>query len=169
MCAYAPNWLNPMPPTVEPTANPNAERPPLACTGARLRRLTRRVTVLYEHHLRALDLRLTQYSLLVHLGATPQSLMELADRLEMDRTTLTRGLRPLIRQGWVREGRGGDQRLHVFALTEEGAAMRDHARIHWAEAQLRLEQVLGRDFVADLNHTLEEALARLKPALPEDN
>ena len=43
--------------------------------------------------LRPLGLRLTQYSVLVHLGSAPQALLELAERLEMDRTTLTRSLR----------------------------------------------------------------------------
>jgi DNA-binding MarR family transcriptional regulator len=142
---------------------------PLPCTGARLRRLTRRVTVFYEQYLRAAGLRLTQYSLLAHLDTTPRSLIDLAEALEMDRTSLTRGLRPLIARGWVRESRGRDARRHLFELSAEGLARREQARAHWAEAQLALEAALDRDFVAQLNRTLEDGLARLKPALPEDN
>ena len=134
-----------------------------------MRRLTRRVTAFYEHHLRSAGIRLTQYSILAHLGATPQSLMELADRLEMDRTTLSRGMRPLIARGWVAEQRGSDARQHLFSLTASGAAQRERARACWAKAQLALEQVLARDFAQELNERLEEALARLKPALPEEN
>ncbi len=142
---------------------------PLPCTGARLRRLNRRTTAFYEHFLRDLDLRLTQYSLLRHLGAAPQALTELADRLEMDRTTLTRGLQPLLRQAWVEETRGSDARLRLYRLTAAGVAVRERAQARWAEAQCALEQALGRDFTDQLNQRLEEALARLKPALPEDN
>ena len=142
---------------------------PLPCTGARLRRLTRRTTAFYEHYLRDLDLRLTQYSLLRHLGSAPQALTELADRLEMDRTTLTRGLRPLIRQAWVEESRGSDARMRLYRLTPDGVAMRERAEVRWAEAQHALEQALGREFTDQLNQRLEEALALLKPALPENN
>jgi len=142
---------------------------PLPCTGARLRRLTRRTTAFYESYLRELDLRLTQYSILMHLGSAPQALTELADRLEMDRTTLTRGLRPLLRQGWVEERRGADARMRLYQLTDGGLAMRERAQARWAEAQLALEAVLGRSFADALNQRLEEALSRLKPALPEDN
>lgn len=142
---------------------------PLPCTGARLRRLTRRVTAFYELHLRAAGVRLTQYSILAHLDRAPQPLTALAERLEMDRTTLTRGMRPLIASGWVNETRGDDARRHLFALTSAGMEQHALARAHWETAQRALEDALERDFVEQLNQTLEEGLARLKPALPEDN
>lgn len=148
---------------------PSPMIPPLACTGARLRRLTRRVTVFYEQYLRSVGLRLTQYSLLAHLEPEPQSLLALAERLEMDRTTLTRGLKPLLAAGWVSQSTGRDARQRLLALTPAGVAQREIAQAVWANAQRELEAVMDRAFVADLNHTLEEALARLKPALPEDN
>ncbi|HQU89748.1 MAG TPA: MarR family transcriptional regulator, partial [Denitromonas sp.] len=88
----------------------NAPRPPLACTGARLRRLTRRVTVFYEQYLRTVGLRLTQYSVLAHLELEPQPLQILAEKLEMDRTTLTRGIRPLVAAGWIAQTPGADAR-----------------------------------------------------------
>lgn len=150
-------------------STPPAVPSPLPCTGARLRRLTRRVTVLYEHHLRPLELRLTQYSLLMHLGSAPQSVLELADRMEMDRTTLTRGLRPLLARGWAIEVRGRDARMRLFVLSSEGTALRERAAAHWAEAQRALESAIGREFARQLNHCLEDALVRLKPALPEEN
>ncbi|MBX3679686.1 MarR family winged helix-turn-helix transcriptional regulator [Cognatazoarcus halotolerans] len=142
---------------------------PLPCTGARLRRLTRRMTVFYEQYLRSVGLRLTQYSVLAHLSEVPQSLLELAARLETDRTTLSRGLRPLIANGWVSEMRGADARQHLFVLSAEGFAFRALADAHWREAQLALEDVLDREFVEDFHESLERALIRLKPALPEEN
>jgi DNA-binding MarR family transcriptional regulator len=146
-----------------------APLPPLACTGARLRRLTRRVTVFYEQHLRTVGLRLTQYSLLAHLDTEPQRLLALAERLEMDRTTLTRGLKPLLAAGWIVQTSGRDARQRLLALTPSGLEQRARAQTVWAHAQRELEAVMDRAFVAELNQTLEEALVRLKPALPEDN
>ena len=142
---------------------------PVACTGARLRRLTRRVTAFYEHHMRDSGLKLAQYSLLAQLSEVPQSLTALADRMEIDRTTLTRSLQPLLEQGLVGESSGADARRRLFVLTANGARMRTGARKQWRQAQLALEQHLGRDFVANLHTQLEQALSRLKPALPEDN
>jgi DNA-binding MarR family transcriptional regulator len=142
---------------------------PLPCTGARLRRLTRRMTSFYEQHLRLIGLKLGQYSLLSRLGSEPQSLINLADALEMDRTTLSRGLQPLLAQGWVAEVRGRDARQRCYVLTGDGLRFRKEAHRHWQRAQLALEDHLGRAFTANLQAQLEQALARLKPALAEDN
>ena len=142
---------------------------PVACTGARLRRLTRRVTAFYEHHMRASGLKLSQYSLLAQLSDAPQSLTALADRMEIDRTTLTRSLQPLLEQRLVGESTGTDARQRLFVLTQSGARLRADARKQWRQAQVALELHLGRDFVANLHTQLEQALSRLKPALPEDN
>jgi len=142
---------------------------PIACTGARLRRLTRRVTSHYENHLRASGLKLSQYSLLAQLSDVPQSLTALAKRMEIDRTTLTRSLQPLLDQGMVGESSGSDARQRLFVLSASGMRMRTAARKQWRQAQLALEEHLGRDFVANLHTQLEQALSRLKPALPEDN
>jgi len=142
---------------------------PLPCTGARARRLTRRMTAFYEAYLREVGLRLPQYSLLMHLTRDPQSLQHLAERMDMDRTTLTRALKPLTAAGWVVQGVGDDARLRLFALTESGRAKRSEAHALWAAAQQALEAVLSRDFTAELNARLEEALERLRPALPPEN
>ena len=142
---------------------------PVACTGARLRRLTRRVTAHYEHHLRASGLKLSQYSLLAQLSPEPQPLTALAERMEMDRTTLTRSLQPLLDRGLVEESAGADARQRLFVLTAGGAGVRSTARRQWRQAQVALEAHLGREFVANLHAQLEQALTRLKPALPEKN
>jgi DNA-binding MarR family transcriptional regulator len=142
---------------------------PLVCTGARLRRLTRRVTAFYEHYMRDSGLKLSQYSLLAQLSENPQSLTTLADRMEIDRTTLTRSLQPLLEQGWVAESTGTDARQRLFIRSPSGTHARNEARKYWRQAQAALEQHLGGDFVANLHTQLEQALSRLKPALPEDN
>jgi DNA-binding MarR family transcriptional regulator len=142
---------------------------PLACTGGRMRKLTRRMTSFYEQYLRQIGITLAQYSMLSHLDTEPQTLLQLADRLETDRTTLSRNLKALIDNGWVAEVAGDDARQRRLVLTASGHQFRQRSRAVWGRAQLALEAQLGRDFVANLNAQLENALARLKPALPEDN
>ncbi|MBF2006109.1 MAG: MarR family transcriptional regulator [Chlorogloeopsis fritschii C42_A2020_084] len=83
----------------------------LDCTCDRLRKLTRRVTQIYDWHLQPSGLRITQFSLLATLGAAKSvSVTELAEALGMDRTTLIRNLRPLERSGYLTVDAGSDRR-----------------------------------------------------------
>src|SRR5262245_65682438 len=80
-----------------------------SCTCFKLRRLTRRVTAVYDRALSGAGMRVTQYSLLTHLrGLRGAAMSELAKILDMDRTTLTRNLRPLIEAGRI-EAEPGDE------------------------------------------------------------
>ena len=119
--------------------------------------------------MRGSGLNLSQYSLLAQLSEAPQSLTALADRMEIDRTTLTRSLQPLLEQGWVAQSSGTDARQRLFALTASGTRARNAALRQWRRAQLALEQSLGQDFIANFHARLDQAMSRLKPALPEDN
>jgi DNA-binding MarR family transcriptional regulator len=170
LCAYAHNNLLPMSANTKPDKRLHAvAADPLPCTGGRLRKLTRRMTSFYEQHLRAIGLKLSQYSLLMNLSDQPRTLMQIANQLEMDRTTLTRALKPMIDSGWVVEVAGNDARERRLVLTPAGRLFRERAHQVWRDAQLALEKQLGRDFVIELNEQLERALTQLKPALPEDN
>ena len=142
---------------------------PLNCTCGRLRKLSRRMTSFYEIHMRQTGLKLSQYSVLTNISDQAQTLVQLADRLEMDRTTLTRSLKPLLEKGWVAEVASGDARQRLLVLTQNGHVFREQAKARWREAQLALEARLGRNVVADLNTQIEQALSRLKPALSEEN
>ncbi|MCY7388936.1 MAG: MarR family winged helix-turn-helix transcriptional regulator [Burkholderiales bacterium] len=127
------------------------------------------MTSFYEQHMRQIGLKLSQYSVLANISEQKQTLVQLADRLDMDRTTLTRSLRPLLDQGWVVEAAGDDARQRWLVLTPTGSVFRQKAEAHWRDAQLALESQLGREFVANLNVQMQQALSQLKPALPEAN
>jgi DNA-binding MarR family transcriptional regulator len=142
---------------------------PTACTAACMRRITRRMTAFYEPYLAPAGLSLSQYSLLSNLGDVAQSQTELADRLEMDRTTLTRNLKPLLAKRWVAMVTGEDARQRLFRLTPAGRKLRAVAHERWKAAQQALETTLGAGLVANLHHELDQALAKLKPVLPEEN
>ncbi|GHD45380.1 transcriptional regulator [Thalassobaculum fulvum] len=132
----------------------------MRCTGAALRRATRRVCQFYDDALRSTGLKLTQYSVLSTLSQVEQpSITDLADRLMMDRTTLTRNLGPLQKAGWVRLGRGGDARARVVELTPEGRRMLERARPVWREAELTVRDRLGTDGGEALRRLLADASA----------
>ena len=95
------------------------------CTGALMRRTMRRLSQHYDEVLRPLNLKLTQYSLLANLAQHPDSsITDLAEVMEMDRTTLTRNLGPLQRRGLLDIRAGANPRNRAVSLTEPG---RGHA------------------------------------------
>ena len=131
------------------------------CTCARLRKLSRRVTRVYDVHLARAGIKTTQFSLLNNAAREPRALTVLAARMGMDRTTLTRNLRPLIANGWVRLGVGADPRSRIVEVTPAGQAARKAAAAQWKKAQRELHATLGERFVAELHATVDAALSRL--------
>ena len=117
------------------------------CIGVNLRKASRAVTQLYEEVMRPCGLLPTQFSLLVatrRLG--PVSISSLAEALVMDRTTLTRNLKPLERDGFlvVKPGKD-DQRSREVTLTTKGLDQLERALPLWKKAQQRMTQELGTD------------------------
>lgn len=147
-------------------ATPPADAPSVrGCTSLKLRQLSRRVSRHYDRVVGAAGLKTTQYSLLsyiVKLG--PLRPGELADAMEMDASTLTRNLQPLIVHGWVTVGSGDDARSRSVAATEAGRAVRAQAQRAWKRAQLALNERLGEARVAALHALLDECLALMNDA-----
>lgn len=131
------------------------------CTCFHLRRATRRVTQIYDHELAAVDLSLNQYSILRRAGESPRALGSLADELGMDRTTLTRNLKPLLAAGLLVETRGEDARQRLLQLGDAGRTWLEAARPHWRRAQRFIDEAFGSDAVARLHADLETLTERL--------
>ena len=117
---------------------------------------------MYDGHLASTGLRTTQYSLLnVLSGDGPRSLVAIAKRMGMDRTTLGRNLRPLEREGLVSiEIDAQDRRGRTLTITELGLTKLAEARTCWAAAQAAFEARYGAVETQDLHATLD-AVARL--------
>jgi DNA-binding MarR family transcriptional regulator len=77
----------------------------------------------------------------------------------MDRTTLTRNLGPLSKQGWARIEVGEDHRVRVVTLTEEGQRVLAQARPLWQQAQSQVLDRLGPQHVEVLLTELSTAVA----------
>ena len=141
---------------------------PQGCTCGRLRRLTRRVTAVYDRELASVGLRVTQYSLLGALqrDAGPEGLpvAELAERMDMDRTTLTRNLQPLTAQGWAElVADPHDRRVRRARITPAGTVTFAAARPHWRRAQQAVNSTLGAQSVAALHRWLDEVTPAFRP------
>ena len=144
------------------------ETAPRGCTNLKLRQLTRRVSQHYDRIVAQADLKTTQYSLLSHVVQLgPIRPGDLAQRMEMDASTLTRSLQPLVAQGWVEVGAGDDARSRFVTATEAGRAKRVEAQREWKRAQLALNERLGVAKVAQLHTLLDECLALMNESSGE--
>lgn len=135
--------------------------PTFGCTCARLRKLTRRLTRIYDAHLAAQAIKVTQYSLLANAARGERTLSEFAAELEMDRSTLSRNLTPLVAQGWVRIAIGADPRSRSISVTAAGRRKLKAALPLWRKAQCEVESILGAAGVGELHRKIERALAAL--------
>ena len=125
------------------------------CTCFHLRRAARMVSQIYDRELAAVDLSLNEYSILRHAQRGSMLVGELADSLGMERTTLTRNLRPLLEAGWLQQAQGEDARQRVVSLTARGRKRVESAQSHWQRAQVRIESLYGTSATARLREDLE--------------
>jgi len=116
-----------------------------ACTCAKLRKATRIVTQIYDAALKPTGLRATQFTLLTTIQKTGElPISHLADALGMERTTLTRNLKPLVSRGFVETEQESDRRVRRVRLTVSGTRILKHAEPFWEGAQSRVVESLGK-------------------------
>lgn len=134
--------------------------PAADCTCRRLRMAARKVTRLYDDFLRPLNIRVTQFTVLtaIHRGS-PSSISDLADWLAMERTTLTRNLHLLEKQGLVHIGAEGFRRSRTLELTAAGEQILQQALPLWRQAQAALKEKTGTEGWRNLHYYLDELLA----------
>jgi DNA-binding MarR family transcriptional regulator len=118
-----------------------------SCACLRFRKASRSVTQLYDQFLAPSGLRANQLVvLLTAYTFNSSNLRKLADELAMDRSTLTRNLKPLISQRLLRtvpgEGRG---RSRTVEVTTRGKRKLMSAAPYWQQAQESMCHRMGRD------------------------
>ncbi len=116
------------------------------------RRLARLLTQAYDRKLAPTGLKVTQFSVLVAVdkaGERGGRLAPLAKALDMDASTLTRVLMPLVRDNLVALDEGEDRRERRARLTQAGRNLLAEAIPLWTQAQAETLERLG---AAGLQH-----------------
>ena len=126
-----------------------------SCVGLQLRKASRSVTQFFDEALRPSGLRITQFPVLVRLSiASPATITSVAEDLLMDRTSLTRLLKPLETGAMIRVSSGRDQRTRELSLTTHGRQKLADAIPHWQKAQAHIVKQLGQERWGDLRQAL---------------
>jgi len=129
------------------------------CNCFAARQAARHITRFYEREMADAKLTSAQFSILVLLDENEDmSMNALAERMNMDRTTLLRAVKPMQRDGLVNSRRQkeglGDPRSHALNITSSGAKRLTEAVGLWVVAQRKLESAIGRARAARLRDDL---------------
>jgi len=130
------------------------------CHCLALRQASRTITNAYDAALAPTGLRVTQFSILLTLSErSPMTVNELASKLVLDRTTLTRNLKPLERDELLSTGPGEhDARERLIALTAAGRAKLAEAMPPWRDAQKAFERQIGKMKTTELRALLRSVV-----------
>lgn len=133
------------------------------CTNFKARQLSRMLSRHYDAELAKVGLKTTQYSLLTHvLRMEPIAPGELARRMGLDASTLTRNLQPMLAAGWLVQAAGADARSRLVTISAAGRDKQAEAQRHWKAAQQHINALLGNERVASLHALLDDCLAVLQ-------
>lgn len=115
------------------------------CFNLKMRQANRVLTNHYDAYLRSEGLTVAQFSIirsLWYMKSTSQK--DLQEVLVLQQTTLTRNLKPLIRDGYLSiDPSPEDGRVNMVSLTDSGKELFQKARKKWKQAQDNLSDQLG--------------------------
>ncbi|MBP9092635.1 winged helix-turn-helix transcriptional regulator [bacterium] len=126
------------------------------CTCAHIRKASRLVTQYYDAVLAPAGVTSTQLTLLVTTFLSQShSIKDIAESLGMNRTSLTRTLKPMLEQGLVEQDSGiagpiGDRRIKRIVITDHGKRILRLATPLWEHAQEQLLAKIGETDWQDL-------------------
>ncbi|NVK37827.1 MAG: winged helix-turn-helix transcriptional regulator [Gammaproteobacteria bacterium] len=127
------------------------------CFNLKMRQASRILTSHYDGFLREMGITVTQFSIfrsLWYLKSTSQK--NLQEILVLQQTSMTRNLKPLIRDGYIQVLPSPDDgRVKLVSLTDEGKVLFQDARKAWKKAQTILASQLGEDLSQELLHVTD--------------
>jgi DNA-binding MarR family transcriptional regulator len=129
------------------------------CLNFKSKQLARALTRLYDAELSKAGLKTTQFTLLAKVfnqGPIPPG--KLAILMELEKSTMTRNLQPMIKAGLVEFEMNLKVRRKVISLTQTGRDKFIEADMYWNTAQQIVAEILGNERVNALYTLMDESL-----------
>ena len=124
------------------------------CLAVRTLSAARAISRRYDTALRPVGLTITQFTLLAAIAQTrPNSISEIAERLSMELTSLTRGAKLLEASDLIERSGEAGTRKRALRITDKGLSLLREAYPLWEKAQLETEALLG-DEIDETNRFL---------------
>ena len=125
------------------------------CICILLRQAARKSSAVYDEALAPLGINIAQFSLLRKISrAGSISLTELAQKAELDRSTMGRNAKVLQRMGLIEPAASDDHRETSVTLTDTGRDIVERGAPLWDKAQDEIEARLGDEGVEQLQALL---------------
>jgi DNA-binding MarR family transcriptional regulator len=116
------------------------------CIGVRARRLNRAITRMFDGALRPHGLTSMQFTLLTSIQRLgPVAPVRLAEALDLEKSTLSRNLKVMERNGWTRARATEDARSHEIELSASGRKVYLSAAPSWRDVQREAKRLMGRN------------------------
>lgn len=133
------------------------------CFCVSVRGLANRLTQLYDDRMAPFDLKVTQYSVMKKIVDKPNStISEIAQMCDLDRTTLTRSLRILERDGWLEFVKAKDKREKRLQIKATKTSDFDRAARAWQQVQKELSALIDLDPIRKADEQLSKINAGTK-------
>lgn len=130
------------------------------CHCITMRRATNAITDYYDRALFGMGVSTSQFSLLINLSRLGEaSTSELAEYVNLERSTLVRNLKPLMEKGFIVDLAKEGARNHRYTLSAEGQEILQKCLPVWEHAQKEIKAYLGEeniDLFMELLYKLQE-------------
>lgn len=115
------------------------------CACTTVKKLSRILGRVYDAGLAEAGINITQLAVLRCIQRRPgESLVRIAEELELDRTSLYRAINPMIRDGWVLVVDGPDSRSRTAQVTRKGSKLLATAGDDWDTVQNAIVRKFGK-------------------------
>ena len=118
------------------------------CIAYRVRLLNRVITNIYDRALQPLGIKINQANILTMLSLSDNaSSTDIAMVLSMEKSTVSRTVDRMRKNGWISVAGHGDGPSQVVSVTPQGRKLMAAVHTQWKKAQKRAAELLGEEGV----------------------
>ncbi len=132
------------------------------CLAVRIRLLNRTMTNIFDEALRPLGVKVSQLNVLMVVAKRgPSSPGDVARRLNMEKSTLSRNVDRMRTRGWLNVSPGDSGRKQVLELGPPGRKLIEKSLPLWKKAQAQTEAMLGQQGARSIHRAADVVWAQL--------
>ena len=132
------------------------------CLVVRIRLLNRTVTNIFDDALRPLGVKASQLNVLTVVAKRgPVSPGDVAKRLNMEKSTLSRNLERMRAHGWLKVSNGDTGRQQILEIGPAGRKLIEASLPLWKKAQAETEAMLGKQGARSIHRAVDSVRAQL--------
>ena len=132
------------------------------CIAVRIRLLSRTISNIYDQAFRPLGVTIGQMNILVVAAKMgPMAPGDVARKLSMEKSTLSRNIERMRVQGWVNVEPGESGRTQLLSVSAKGRRLIVKALPLWRDAQAQTTSLLGQQGIRSIHKAADTVWASL--------